>query len=88
MKEGLLKASSLHWFALIRIFASWVRIISFHFIFTAGNTAFPLAALKAAMNLKGQLNVGPPRLPVTPLKQNEVDKLQRDLQNIGFFEWS
>ncbi|XP_031573664.1 N-acetylneuraminate lyase-like, partial [Actinia tenebrosa] len=37
----------------------------------AGKSVFPLATLKAVMNMKG-VNVGPPRLPLVPFKQKKL----------------
>ena len=42
--------------------------------------------LKAMMKLVG-LDCGPSRLPLVTLKPHEVDKLRRDMEAIGFFEW-
>lgn len=50
---------------------------------TYGNAA----AGKVIMQLKG-IDVGPPRLPNTPLSAAQVQALQQDLESIGFFEWS
>lgn len=44
------------------------------------------AGLKAMMKLVG-LDCGPSRLPLVTLKQDEADKLRRDMEAIGFFEW-
>ena len=41
---------------------------------------------KAIMQLRG-LPVGPPRLPVLPLSEEEIANLKNDLTEIGFFEW-
>ncbi len=42
--------------------------------------------LKAMMKLV-DLDCGPSRLPLVTLKPDEVDKLRRDMEEIGFFEW-
>lgn len=42
---------------------------------------------KSIMKLRG-LDVGYPRLPVMPLDDDQVAALKKDLQDIGFFDWS
>jgi N-acetylneuraminate lyase len=43
------------------------------------------AGLKATMGLIG-LDCGPTRLPIIPLKAEEVENLRRDLDAIDFFQ--
>jgi N-acetylneuraminate lyase len=45
------------------------------------------AALKAIMGMIG-LECGPTRLPIVPLNSTESDNLRRELEAIGFFQWS
>lgn len=45
-----------------------------------------LPAAKAVMGLLG-VNVGPARLPLPRLTPTEVDRLQRELEVLGFFDW-
>lgn len=45
-----------------------------------------LAASKAVMRLVG-VDVGPPRLPLTALSPSQTDRLRRDLEQLGFFQW-
>lgn len=39
------------------------------------------------MKLQG-LDVGPPRLPALPLSVENVKSLEKDLRDIGFFDWA
>lgn len=39
------------------------------------------------MKLVG-LDVGPPRLPALPLSMENVKSLEKDLRDIGFFDWA
>ena len=45
-----------------------------------------MGAAKATMKLLG-VNVGPARLPNGSLNPKQVEKLRRDLEQLGFFEW-
>jgi N-acetylneuraminate lyase len=45
------------------------------------------AGLKAAMGLRG-FDCGPTRLPNLSLKPDEVESLRRDLDAVGFFQWT
>jgi N-acetylneuraminate lyase len=45
-----------------------------------------MGAAKATMKLLG-IDVGPARLPNGSLSAEQVDKLRRDLEELGFFEW-
>ena len=47
----------------------------------------PHAGLKAAMALSG-CDCGPVRLPQRPMTPGEIDALRRDLDRLGFFEWT
>ena len=42
---------------------------------------------KAVMKLLG-LDMGQPRLPVTPITDEVLELLRNDLEEIGFFEWA
>jgi N-acetylneuraminate lyase len=46
-----------------------------------------LAAQKAMMKLSG-IDCGPVRLPLKSLSLNETKSLEKDLQQIGFFDWA
>ncbi|XP_048588007.1 N-acetylneuraminate lyase isoform X2 [Nematostella vectensis] len=41
---------------------------------------------KSVLSMLG-VDVGPPRLPIMPLDDTELDALRRDLGGIGFFQW-
>lgn len=45
-----------------------------------------MGAAKAVMNMLG-IDVGPPRLPLTRLAADDVLRLGRDLESLGFFDW-
>ena len=45
-----------------------------------------VAGFKAVMAMVG-LDLGPPRLPVCPLTEEQQAALRRELEEIGFFEW-
>ena len=47
----------------------------------------PSSVGKAIMKLVG-LDVGPPRLPALPLSMENVKSLEKDLRDIGFFDWA
>jgi dihydrodipicolinate synthase/N-acetylneuraminate lyase len=44
-----------------------------------------IAVTRAFLILLG-LDVGPPRLPIMPLNNEELKSLKTDLQNAGFFD--
>lgn len=44
------------------------------------------AAQKPIMSMIG-LDCGPTRLPIAPLKQDELNNLYEDLKTVGFFDW-
>jgi len=45
-----------------------------------------MGAAKALMNFLG-VDVGPPRLPNATLAPEETQRLRRDLETLGFFDW-
>ncbi len=45
-----------------------------------------MAAAKALMGILG-VNVGQPRLPNTSIAEGDIQKLRKELEAIGFFEW-
>lgn len=47
----------------------------------------PAGVGKAIMKLAG-LDVGPPRLPALPLSIESMKNLEKDLRDIGFFDWA
>ena len=47
----------------------------------------PASVGKAMMKLAG-LDVGPPRLPALPLSAEGMKNLEKDLRDIGFFDWA
>jgi N-acetylneuraminate lyase len=46
-----------------------------------------LAALKSVMHLIGQ-DYGPTRLPLTPLSDEQVERMSTRLREIGYFDWA
>lgn len=47
---------------------------------------FP-AFLKAVMKMTG-MDLGPPRLPMLPISPDAYKRLESELKDIGFFDWS
>jgi N-acetylneuraminate lyase len=45
-----------------------------------------MAAAKATMKMLG-VDVGPARLPQTNLSDDQADRLRKELETLGFFEW-
>ena len=43
--------------------------------------------LKAVMKMTG-MDLGPPRLPMLPISPDAYKRLQSELKDIGFFDWS
>ena len=47
---------------------------------------FP-AFLKAVIKMTG-MDLGPPRLPMLPISPDAYKRLESELKDIGFFDWS
>jgi N-acetylneuraminate lyase len=45
-----------------------------------------MEAARAVMAMRG-VDVGPPRLPHGRLTAEQVERLRRDLETLGFFDW-
>ena len=43
--------------------------------------------LKAVMKMTG-VDLGPPRLPMLPISSDAYKRLESELRDIGFFDWS
>ena len=44
------------------------------------------AGLKAMMSLRG-IDCGPQRLPITSAAPEKIERLKKEMDNLGFFEW-
>jgi N-acetylneuraminate lyase len=58
---------------------------SVHLVKTLASRGYMQSA-KALMTLLG-VPVGPARLPHTPLSNDQISQLQRELETMGFFNW-
>lgn len=63
------------------------QLVGFRNKYEVAETGEDIVPFKEIMNMIG-LKVGPPRLPLAPLSQENLAKLKHDLEQSGFFRWS
>ena len=73
----------MQWFVSTSTERVWLAFLSPPDVPSIGLPAF----LKAVMKMTG-MDLGPPRLPMLPISPDAYKRLESELKDIGFFDWS